>query len=63
MQGGNYPIPTTSPSSSMVASFDWSRLAGYRLPSYMPFQITVHAYNIPVLLTIIDEDTYVSIMS
>ena len=29
------------PSSSLVASFDWSRFARYRLPSYVPFEIIV----------------------
>ena len=36
---------------------------GYRLPSYVPFEITVHACNMVVPGTIIDEFASVSIMS
>lgn len=51
------------PPSSMVVSFDWSKMAGYRLPSYVPFQITVQAYNMVVLRKIIDEGVSISISS
>ena len=30
-----------APPSSLVTSFDWNRFAGYRLPSYVPFEIMV----------------------
>ena len=30
-----------APQSSLVSSFDWSRFARYRLPSYVHFEITV----------------------
>ena len=30
-----------APPSSLVASFDWSRFAGFCLPSHVPFEITV----------------------
>ena len=30
-----------APPSSLVTSFDWGRFTSYRLPSYVPFQITV----------------------
>jgi hypothetical protein len=62
-EGGSSHIPMTPPPSSLVTSFDWSRLAGYHLPSYVPFQITVQAYNMVVPSTIIDEGASVSILS
>ena len=62
-QGGSSPIPMTHPPSSAVTSFDWIRLEGYCLPSYVPFQITVQAYNMDVPSTVIDKGTYISIMS
>jgi len=52
------PLP-----SSLVTYFDWSQLAGYCLPSYVPFQITVHAYHMDVLSTVIEEGASVSILS
>jgi len=56
-------ILMTPPSSSLVTSFDWSRLAGYRLPSYVPFQIIVKAYNMVIPSIVIDKVEFVSIMS
>lgn len=53
----------TPPPSSMVASFDWSRLERYCLPPYMPFEIIVHDYNMNVLGRVLDEGVYVSIFS
>ena len=52
-----------SPPSTLVASFDWSRFAGFRLPSYVPFEITVQALGLVVPSTIIDEGASVSILS
>lgn len=60
---GNYPTPMAPPPSSMVTSFDWSRLTRYFLPSYVPFQFMVQAYNAVVHGTIIDEGASVSILS
>ena len=57
--GGNHTIP---PPSSSIVSFDWSHLTAFRLPSYMPFQITVHAYDKAVLGTVLDEGALVSLM-
>ena len=34
---GSSHVPTTPPLSSLVTSFNWSRLAGYHLPSYVAF--------------------------
>ena len=51
------------PPSSYVISFDWSHLTAFHLPSYVPFQITVQAYNMVVHGPILDEGASVSIMS
>ena len=51
------------PPSSYVISFDSSQLTAFHLQSYVPFQITVQAYNMVVHGTILDEGTCVSIMS
>lgn len=37
MQEGSSHVPMTPPLSSLVASFNWSELTGYRFPSYVPF--------------------------
>ena len=52
-----------APPSSLVASFDWSRLTGCRLPSYVPFVITVQVSNMVIPSTIIDEGVSISILS
>lgn len=51
------------PPSSLVTSFDWNPLVGFRLPSYVPFQIIVQVCNMIVFGTIIDEGASVSILS
>ena len=58
-QGGNHTIP---PPSSSVVSFDWSHLTTFHLPSHVPFQITVHAYDKVVPGTVLDEGASVSLM-
>ena len=55
--------PMVPPPSSLAASFDWGRFAGYRLPSYVPFEITVQASHLVVPNTIIDEGSSISILS
>ena len=62
-QEGSSHVPRITPPSSLVTSFDWSRLTGYHLLSYVPFQITVQAYNMVVPSTVIDEGASVSILS
>ena len=57
--GGNHMIP---PPSSSVTSFDWSHLTAFCLPSYMPFQIIVHAYDKAVPGIVLDEGALVSLM-
>ena len=60
---GSSHVPMTPLPSSLVTSFDWSRLVGYHLPSYVPFHITVHAYHMAIPSTTIDEGASISIMS
>ena len=62
-QWGNSRVPTTPPPSSLVTSFDYSQLSGYRLPSYVSFQITLQAYHMDIPSTLIDKGAYVSILS
>lgn len=57
--GGNHAIP---PPSSLVASFDWNRLIAGRLPSHVPFQVTVLACDKAVPCTLLDEGASVSLM-
>ena len=52
-----------TPPSSLVASFDWNRFTGYRLPSYVHFEITVQAFGLVVPSTIIDKGTSISVLS
>ena len=52
-----------APPSSVVTSFEWNRFAGFRLPSYVPFEITVQAFGLVVPSTIIDEGASASILS
>lgn len=56
-------IPMTTPLSILVTSFNWSRLAGYHLPSYVPFEIIVQAYHMAIASTVIDEGAPISILS
>jgi len=51
------------PPSSYVVSFNWGPLTAFHLPSYVPFQIIVQAYNMVVPGTILDESMVVSIIS
>jgi len=57
--GGNHMIP---PPSSSVVFFYWSHLTAFRLPSYVPFQITIHAYDKAIPGTVLDEGASVSLM-
>jgi len=56
-QGGNH-----THSLGLVAAFDWSRFTTYRLPSHVPFWITVHTYNAAIHCTFLDEGASVSLM-
>jgi len=56
---GNHMIP---PPSSSIISFDWSHLTTFCLPSYVPFQITLHAYDKVVPGIVLDEGASFSLM-
>lgn len=58
-QGGNHMIP---PPSSSIVSFDWSHLTTSPLPSHVPFWVTVHAYNMALPGTVLDDGASVSLM-
>jgi hypothetical protein len=63
MSGG---IPLSSmepPPSNEAICFDWDVVTGPRLPSYIPFQITVQVCGQDVTKTLIDEGSSVSILS
>ena len=52
-----------APPSSLVASFEWSQFAGYRLLSYVPFEIKAQTSSLVVLRTVIDEGASISVLS
>jgi len=58
-QGGNHTIPPPSRSGIL---FDWGNLTTYRLPSHLPFWVTVHTYNMAIPGTFLDEGASVSLM-
>jgi hypothetical protein len=57
------PSPVEPPPSNETIRFDWDVLTGPRLPSYIPFQITVQVCGRDVTKTLIDEGSSVSILS
>jgi hypothetical protein len=57
------PSPMEPPPSNEAIRFDWDVLTGSRLPSYIPFQITVQVCGRDVTKTLIDEGSSVSILS
>jgi hypothetical protein len=63
MSGGIPPSPVKPPPSNEAIRFDWDALTGPRLPSYIPFQITVQVCGRDVTKTLIDEGSSVSILS
>jgi len=46
----------------LVTAFDWIRFTTYRLPSHLPFWITVYTYNAAIHGTFLDEGASVSLM-
>jgi hypothetical protein len=61
---GGIPPPLVEPPPSIEAVlFDWGALNGPRLPSHIPFQITVQVRGRDVPQTLIDEGASVSILS
>jgi hypothetical protein len=63
VSGGVPPSPVGPPPSNENIRFDWDVLTGPRLPSYIPFQITVQVCGRDVTKTLIDEGSSVSILS
>jgi hypothetical protein len=60
---GLVPSLVGPPPSNEAIRFDWDVLTGPRLPSYIPFQITVQVCGRDVTKTLIDEGSSVSILS
>ena len=63
MPRGIPPSPVGPPPSSETIHFDWGVLTRPRLPSHIPFQITVQVCGQDVPQTLIDEGSLVSIFS
>jgi hypothetical protein len=63
VSGGIPPSPVEPPPSNETMCFDWDVLTGPRLPSYIPFHITVKVCGRDVTKTLIDEGSSVSIFS
>jgi hypothetical protein len=63
MPRGIPPSPVGPPPSNEAIHFDWGVLTGPRLPSHIPFQITVQVCGRDVPQTLIDEGASVSILS
>jgi hypothetical protein len=63
MLGEIPPSPLEPPSSNESIHFNWGVLTEPRLPSHIPFQITVQVYGWDVPQTLIDEGASVSILS
>jgi hypothetical protein len=63
MPGGIPPSPKKLPPSNEAILFDWGALTGPRLPSHIPFQITVQVHGQYVPQTLIDEGASISILS
>jgi hypothetical protein len=61
--GGIPPSLMEPPPSNEAIRFDWDVLTGPRLPSYIPFQITVQVFGRDITKTLIDEGSSVSILS
>jgi hypothetical protein len=61
--GGIPSSPAKPPPSNEGILFDWSVLTRPRLPSHIPFQITVQVHGWDVPQTLIDEGASVIILS
>jgi hypothetical protein len=61
--GGIPPSPAKPPPSNEAILFDWGALTGPRLPSHVPFHITVQVRGRDVPKMLIDEGASVSILS
>jgi hypothetical protein len=63
MPVGIPPSPREPPPSNEAILFDWGVLTGPRLPSHIPFKITLQVYVRDVPQMMIDEGASVSIFS
>jgi hypothetical protein len=63
VSGAIPPSPVEPPPSYEAIHFDWGLLTGPRLPSFIPFQITVQVCGRDVPQTLIDEGSSVTILS
>ena len=63
MLRGIPPSPMKPPPSNEDILFDWGVLTRPRLPSHIPFKITVHVCGQDVPHGIIDEGSFISILS
>jgi hypothetical protein len=63
MTGVIPPSPMEPPPSNEAIPFDWGLLIGPRLPSHIPFQITVQVCGRDIPQTLIDEGSSISILS
>jgi hypothetical protein len=61
--GGIPPSPVEPPPSNEFIFFDWGALDGPRLPSHIPFKITVQVFGRDVPQMLIDEGASISIVS
>jgi hypothetical protein len=62
-QGGTLPIPMAPPSSNHIISINWNHLREPRLPSYVPFQISMQVYDRNIPNIVIDKGASISILS
>jgi hypothetical protein len=63
VSGGIPPSPMELPPNNEAIHFDWGVLTGPRLPSHIPFQITVQVCGRDIPRTLIDEGAFISILS
>jgi hypothetical protein len=63
MIGGIPPSPMEPPPSNEAIHFNWGVLTTPRLPSHIPFQITVYVFGWDVPHTLIDEGVFIIILS
>jgi hypothetical protein len=60
--GGISPSPVKPPPSTKSILFDWGALTGPRLPSHIPFQITIQVRGRDVPQMLIDEGASIIIL-
>jgi hypothetical protein len=63
VSGGIPPSPVEPPPSNESIFFNWGVLTGPRLPSHIPFQITIKVFGRDVPQILIDEGASISILS